>query len=65
MLILLPGQVPCTVWPGDVNTDGIVNYGDRGALNKYIYDANLNPQWLNGPGRLAPDYPDPLAEFES
>lgn len=64
VLVMLPGQTPCTVWPGDVNTDGVVNYGDRSSLNDYIYDANLNPTWLSGPGRLAPQFPDYLAEFE-
>lgn len=64
ILVLRPGQIPCTVWPGDVNTDGLVNYGDRASLNQYIYQANLNPLWLTGPGRLAPHFPDALAEFE-
>jgi hypothetical protein len=64
VLIMLPGQTPCTVWPGDVNQDGVVNYGDRASLNQYIYQANLRQEWLHGPGRLAPSYPDPLAEFE-
>ena len=64
ILVLLPGETPCTVWPGDVNRDEIVNYGDRAALNTYIHDANLRFDWLNGPGRLAPKYPTPLAEYE-
>lgn len=64
ILIMLPGQTPCTVWPGDVNRDDVVNYGDRSSLNNYIYAANLNPTWLNGPGRLAPSYPDAFSEYE-
>ncbi|MFA6232703.1 MAG: T9SS type A sorting domain-containing protein [Bacteroidota bacterium] len=64
ILVLRAGDIPCTVWSGDVNTDGVVNYGDRASLNQYIYDANLDPFWLFGPGRLAPHYPDLLAEFE-
>lgn len=64
VLVLLPGETPCTVWPGDINRDDIVNYGDRAALNAYIHDANLRFDWLNGPGRLAPNYPDALAELE-
>lgn len=64
ILVLLPGETPCTVWPGDLNRDDIVNYGDRAALNTYIHDANLRFDWLNGPGRLAPKYPEALAEFE-
>jgi parallel beta-helix repeat protein len=55
-LMLLPqGQTPCLVWPGDVNNDGIVNYGDRKSLNTYIHDANLSPLWLNGPARYRAD----------
>ena len=50
------GQTPCLVWPGDVNNDGVVSYGDRSALNKYIQMANLNPVWLNGPARFRADY---------
>ncbi|MFA6232842.1 MAG: hypothetical protein WC824_01470 [Bacteroidota bacterium] len=64
VLIMLPGQIPCTVWPGDVNDDGVVNYTDRKDENDYIHDAGLSPVWLLGPGRLAPKYPEPLAEFE-
>ncbi len=48
-------ETPCIVWPGDVNNDGLVNYGDRSALNKYIFDANLRPTWLQGPGRYRSD----------
>jgi hypothetical protein len=55
-LMLLPtGQIPCLVWPGDVNNDGLVNYGDRKSLNTYIHDANLDPTWLNGPPRYRAD----------
>ncbi|MAT38311.1 MAG: hypothetical protein CL946_01765 [Ectothiorhodospiraceae bacterium] len=64
ILTLAPGQVPCTVYPGDVNNDGIVNYGDKMALNNYIHDANLSPAWLQGYYRLPPHYPTPLAEVE-
>jgi hypothetical protein len=56
VLVVPVGQVPCVVWPGDVNNDGIVNYGDRSGLNKYILQANLNPTWLTGPGRYRADY---------
>ncbi len=56
MLLITQGQTPCIVWPGDVNNDGIANYGDRSALNKYIFDANLRPSWLNGPARYRADY---------
>jgi hypothetical protein len=55
IMVLAPGQVPCQVWPGDVNNDAIVNYGDRRALNTYIYDANLSPIWLYGPARYRVD----------
>ncbi len=56
LLLVGQGQTPCLVWPGDVNNDGIVNYGDRASLNKYIFDANLRPSWLMGPARYRPDY---------
>ena len=53
--------MPCIVWPGDVNNDGVVNYGDRKSLNTYIHDANLDPTWLTGPARYRADAPtDPL-----
>jgi hypothetical protein len=55
VMVLAPGDVPCLVWPGDVNNDAIVNYGDRGALNTYIHDANLSPIWLQGPARYRAD----------
>lgn len=64
ILVLQPGQIPCTVWPGDVNTDGLVNYADRASLNTYIHDANLDQMWLYGPGRLAPHFPEIFSEFE-
>lgn len=51
IMILAPGDVPCLVWPGDANNDGVVNYTDRSALNTYIHDANLSPIWLKGPAR--------------
>jgi hypothetical protein len=55
VMILDPGSVPCEVWPGDVNNDGIVNYGDRASLHGYIYEANLRSPWLNGPSRYRVD----------
>ncbi len=55
VMVLAPGQVACEVWPGDATNDGVVNYGDRKALNTYIHDANLNAQWLNGPARYRAD----------
>ena len=55
-LLLVPeGRVPCVVWPGDANNDGVVNYTDRRALNTYIYDAMLRTSWLNGPPRYQAD----------
>ncbi len=55
-LLLVPlGATPCDVWPGDVNNDGVVNYGDRKDLNVYIHDANLSTQWLTGPARYRAD----------
>ena len=53
---LAQGQTPCVVWPGDANNDGVVNYGDRSALNKYIQFANLSLLWLQGPARYRADY---------
>jgi hypothetical protein len=50
-LFIAPGTQLCEVWPGDVNNDGVVNYGDRSSLNKYIFDANMRTLWLNGPAR--------------
>jgi type IX secretion system substrate protein len=64
VLMLGPGQIPCSVFPGDVNLDGIVNFGDKKGLNDYVHDANLNPAWLSGFYRLPPSYPKPLAEIE-
>ena len=55
VMLLAPGQVPCIVWPGDVNNDALVNYGDRSDLNTYIHDANLSPIWLTGPARYRAD----------
>lgn len=54
VLVLAPGEIPCEVWPGDVNRDDIVNYGDRAALNRYIFEADLRASWLTGPFRPAP-----------
>jgi hypothetical protein len=55
LLLVTQGNTPCVVWPGDVNNDGIANYGDRAALNKYIFDANLRASWLTGPARYRAD----------
>jgi hypothetical protein len=55
VMVLAPGQTLCEVWPGDVNNDNFVNYGDRSSLNKYIHDANLRSTWLNGPARYRAD----------
>ncbi len=55
ILSLAPGTQPCIVWPGDVNNDAIVNYGDLSALNRYIRNANLRTLWLTGPARYLPD----------
>ncbi len=55
VMVLAPGQTLCEVWPGDVNNDNVVNYGDRGDLNTYIHDANLQSNWLNGPARYRAD----------
>lgn len=55
MMLLPQGVLPCLVWPGDANNDGIVNYGDRKALNTYIHDANMSATWLNGPARYRAD----------
>lgn len=64
MLALAPGTELCLVWPGDANDDGLVNYGDRKALNTYIRDANLSPTWLNGPARYRQEAAtNPLAYF--
>jgi hypothetical protein len=60
MMLVLPGTTPCSVWPGDVNNDGVVNYGDRKSLNQYIYDANLRSTWLSGPARYMAS-PGPLS----
>ncbi len=55
VMVLAPGQTLCEVWPGDVNNDNVVNYGDRNDLNSYIHDANLRSLWLNGPARYRAD----------
>ncbi|MBE0643197.1 MAG: T9SS type A sorting domain-containing protein, partial [Bacteroidetes bacterium] len=55
LMLIGQGSTPCEVWPGDVNNDGLVNYTDRKDLNLYIYDANLNTMWLNGPARYRAD----------
>ncbi len=64
-LFIQPGTELCEVWPGDTDNDGVVNYGDRAALNKYIYNANMRPLWLQGPARyLAAAETNPLAYLE-
>ncbi|MBE0644500.1 MAG: T9SS type A sorting domain-containing protein [Bacteroidetes bacterium] len=64
-LFILPGTTLCEVWPGDTDNNGLVSYADRAALNKYIYDANLSPLWLQGPARyLAAAENNPLAYLE-
>jgi hypothetical protein len=64
LLLVGQGQTPCIVWPGDVTNDGIVNYGDRAALNKYIFNANLRSSWLTGPARYRADYlTNPMTYF--
>ena len=55
LLVVPEGRIPCVVWPGDANNDGVVNYTDRRALNMYIYNANLRTSWLNGPPRYQAD----------
>ncbi len=55
LLVVPEGRVPCIVWPGDANNDGVVTYADRRALNMYIYDANLRTTWLSGPRRYQVD----------
>jgi hypothetical protein len=55
-LALGSGQTPCIVYPGDVTNNGVVDYGDRSGLNKYLQLANLNPLWINGPARYRADY---------
>jgi hypothetical protein len=55
LLIIPPGTTLCSVWPGDVNNDGVVNYTDRKDLNRYIFDANLRNSWLIGPSRYRHD----------
>ncbi|MBI5647494.1 MAG: T9SS type A sorting domain-containing protein [Ignavibacteriae bacterium] len=57
LMLIAAGKTPCLVYPGDVNNDGIANFGDRKALNKYIFDANLAPMWLSGPARYRADAP--------
>ncbi len=63
VMVLEPGQVPCMVWPGDVDNSGLVNYADRKALNQYVQDANLRSTWLLGPARFRVDYPANLAAY--
>ena len=63
-MVVNAGSVPCVVWPGDVNNDGVANYGDRKSLNKYIYDANLRSAWLVGPARYIASLTNPLSYME-
>ncbi|HOJ05036.1 MAG TPA: T9SS type A sorting domain-containing protein [Bacteroidota bacterium] len=53
LLLLPPGAQMCIVWPGDTDNDGVVNYADRAALNRYIYEANMRSTWLQGPTRYS------------
>lgn len=55
IMVVNPNTTVCEVYSGDVNNDGIVNYGDRASLNKYIHDANLQSTWLYGPPRYRAD----------
>ncbi|MDX9759688.1 MAG: hypothetical protein RBU27_11050 [Bacteroidota bacterium] len=55
LLVIPDGAILCSVWPGDVNNDGLVNYNDRRDLNTYIHDANLRDSWLTGPARFLHD----------
>ncbi len=52
VLIHNTDEIPCVVWPGDMNNSGTCNLADKGALQQYIYNANTSPLWLNGPTRL-------------
>jgi hypothetical protein len=54
-MLLTADMTPCYVWPGDVNNDNVVNFGDQKSLNKYITDAMLRPTWLQGPARYRVD----------
>jgi hypothetical protein len=54
-MLLTAGMIPCYVWPGDVNNDNIVNFGDQKSLNTYIQNAGLKPTWLQGPARYRVD----------
>jgi len=42
----------CVVWPGDLNDDGAANFNDQNYLNQYIFNSNLDPNWLYGPRRF-------------
>jgi hypothetical protein len=53
LLLLPPGAQMCFVWPGDADNNGLVNYADRASLNRYIHEANLRSNWLNGPTRFS------------
>jgi hypothetical protein len=55
LMILPEGSLPCIVWSGDVDNNGLVNYTDRKSLNTYIHEANMSPVWLNGPARYRID----------
>jgi hypothetical protein len=55
LLVIPPGATLCSVWPGDANNDGVVNYADRRDLNRYIHEANLRASWLTGPARFMHD----------
>jgi len=46
------GEGYCIVYPGDLNNDGACNFNDHAFLNDYIFNANLNTDWLLGPKRF-------------
>ncbi len=52
IILIPPGQPLCSVWPGDVNNDGLVNYSDKKTLDIYLSAAGGSPSWLRGPRRI-------------
>lgn len=54
-MMIYPNTTICVVWPGDVNNDGSVNYGDRKSLNQYLQNAAQRSSWITGPGRYRAD----------
>lgn len=53
VMILNPGEIPCYIYPGDLNNDNICNLQDARDFNLYVYNANLRSSWLEGPARRA------------